>query len=232
MEKALVVLLPCLAFFGANAQQVDSCEQIRLRWADTTSVLLTFGDGIDPGFYTPVPFTSDLVWRNPSGGYTEYRTRYFPETKPTPKITLWANTTVVQCKSYRITNSKLLGFAVLGLAGAVDGIVEGNDFRGRTAFEDKFNAKKSGYWGSESWRRAYKNGDPEQGYRNLYTRTFGANDFYHHADDARKIGYISGGVIVGLSGANQKWWHYAVDLGLSFIVSGTCKAAGMFWIRN
>jgi len=206
MEKSLVILiLFCLIFFGANAQSPDSCEAIRLRWADHS---VTQNEMIN------MPY------------------RYFPETKPTPKITLWANTTVVQYKSYRITNSKLLGFAVLGISGGIDGVLCGYEFDARTAFEDKFNAKKSGYWGSESWRRAYKNGDPEQGYKNLYTRTFGANDFYHHADDARKIGYISGGVIVGLSGANQKWWHYAVDLGLSFAISGTCKAAGMYWIRN
>lgn len=230
MEKSLVVLiLFCLAFFGATAQQVDSCEQIRLRRVDTTDVLqITPGNGlfttpeIDPGFY----HRYDIVFPNPSGGYTEYRTRYFPEAKTTPKINLWANSQPFKIGSYRITNTKLAGWAVLSFAGTIDGIVEGYEFDGRTSFERKYGVTPNGYFGSRSWEKAHTK-------ENLYTKYFGAWDFYHNADDARKIGYIGGGVIIGIgSRVNTKWWHYAVDVAASFAVSGAAKSAGMFWIRN
>jgi hypothetical protein len=135
---------------------------------------------------------------------------------------------------YRITRGKVAGWSAAAISGAIDGIVEGYEFSGRKPFEEKFNVSPTGYFGSQSWRRAYKNNDPEQGYKNLYSRTFGANDFYHHADDARKIGYIGSGVIIGISGSrvNTKWWHYAVDFGIGLAVSGAGKAAGMAWVRK
>ena len=135
---------------------------------------------------------------------------------------------------YRITRGKIAGWSAAAVSGAVDGVLEGYEFDGRKSFESKYNVSETGYFGSESWRRAYKNNDPEQGHKNLYSQTFGAWDFYHHADDARKIGYISGGIVIGMSGAksNSKWWHYAVDFGIGFAVSGATKAAGMYWIRS
>jgi len=152
--------------------------------------------------------------------------RYFPETKPTPKITLWANSQPFKIGTYRITNTKLAGWAVLSFAGAIDGIVEGYEFDGRTSIERKYGVSPTSYAGSRSWENAHTDG-------NLYTKYFGAWDFYHNADDARKIGYISGGVLIGIgSRVNIKWWHYAVDVAASFAVSGVAKSAGMFWIRN
>jgi len=135
---------------------------------------------------------------------------------------------------YRITRGKIAGWSVAAISGAIDGVVEGYEFDGRKSFERKYNVSPTGYFGSESWRRAYKNNDPEQGYKNFYSRTFGANDFYHLADDAKKIGYIGSGITIGISGsrANSKWWHYAVDFGIGLAVSGAGKAAGMYWIRN
>lgn len=241
MEKSLVILILFFTAFTAAAQTLDSCEQIRLRWADTTADLRIITGGIDREFLTPVPLTNhigdgtgmvDIAHGMPGSTYgwvttadIKYRTRYFPETKPTPKINLWGNSQPLKFGSYRITNTKLAGWVVLSFAGAIDGVVEGYEFDGRTSFERKYGANPNGYFGSRSWEKAHTK-------ETLYTKYFGAWDFYHHADDARKIGYITGGVIVGLSGANEKWWHYSVDLGLSFIISGTCKAAGMYWVRN
>ena len=135
---------------------------------------------------------------------------------------------------YRITRAKIAGWSVAAVSGAIDGVLEGNRFDDNRNFERKFNASKTGYFGSESWRRAYKNNDPEQGYKNLYSQTFGAWDFYHHADDARKIGYIGSGVVIGISGAksNSKPWYFLADFAIGLAVSGVAKAAGMRWIRN
>lgn len=153
-----------------------------------------------------------------------------------PKRTVsgWMQHEQFKIKSYPVTHGKVLSWAIAAFSGAVDGVLEGNRFDNNRNFERKFNASKTGYFGSESWRRAYKNNDPEQGYKNLYSQTFGACDFYHHADDARKIGYIGSGVVIGISGAksNPKWWNYALDFGIGFAMSSATKAAGMYLIRN
>lgn len=240
--KNYILFFLCLAFFGANAQSPDSCEQIRLRWADTTADLRIITGGIDREFLTPVPLTNhigdgtvmvDIAHGMPGSTYgwittadIKYRTRHFPETKPQPKISLWANLQPFKIGTYAITNSKLAGWAVLSFAGAIDGIVEGYEFDGRTSFERKYGVNPNGYFGSRSWEKAHTK-------ETLYAKYFGAWDFYHNADDVRKIGYISGGVIIGIgSRVNTKWWHYAVDLAASFAVSGVAKSAGMFWVRN
>ena len=200
MKKYILFLL-IFSVSTAAAQTPDSCEQIRLRWADHSVNV------------------NEMV-------QAQYRTRYFPEAKPQPKINLWANSQPFKIGTYRITNTKLAGWAVLSFAGAIDGIVEGYEFDGRTSFERKYGVNPNGYFGSRSWEKAHTK-------ETLYAKYFGAWDFYHNADDVRKIGYISGGVMIGIGGlVNTKWWHYAVDVAASFAVSGVAKSAGMFWIRN
>jgi hypothetical protein len=134
---------------------------------------------------------------------------------------------------YRITNTKLVGWSVCAWGGLVDGVLEGYGFDGRRSFERKFGVDKYGYFGSRSWAKAYPDKNPQNPIKPA-SRVFGAWDFYHHADKMRKVSYLSGGVVVGIGGAktNQKWWHYAIDFGVSFAVSGATKAAGMYWIRN
>jgi len=134
---------------------------------------------------------------------------------------------------YRITRSKLAGWGMVAVAGAADGAVNGYEFDGRKSFERKFNVSKTGYFGSESWKNVYKNGDPEQGFKSGFHRKMGAFDFYHHADDLRKIGYISGGVVIGLNAhRNTNKWHTVADFAVGFAVSSLTKSAAMWWIRN
>lgn len=134
---------------------------------------------------------------------------------------------------YRITRGKIAGWSVLAVAGFTDGVVEGFEFDGRKSFERKYNVQPVSCFGSESWKLAYYANDPEQPKKPLWS-VIGAPDFYHLADDVRKIGYISGGITIGISGAkaNTKWWHYAVDFGASLAISGMSKAAGMYCIRH
>ena len=114
-----------------------------------------------------------------------------------------------------------------------DGLCEGYEFDGRKSFERKYNAKKTGYFGSESWRMVYRNGDPELGFKSSLHRNMGAFDFYHHADDLRKIGYLSGGVVLGLNAhRNTNKWHTVADFAIGFAVSSLIKSAAMRWIRN
>ena len=134
---------------------------------------------------------------------------------------------------YRITRAKLAGWGVLAVAGVADGMVEGYEFDQRKSFERKYNVKKTGYFGSQSWKSAYKGGNVDNGFKSDFVRVMGAQDFYHHADDLRKIGYVSGGVIIGTQHRNNtKKWHTVADFAIGFAVSSLTKSAAMWWIRN
>jgi len=140
----------------------------------------------------------------------------------------------IVAKSYKITRTKIAAWSLCAVGGIADGLLEGYLHDGRTSFERKWDADKTGFFGSESWRMVYKLGDPEKGFKTPIHSWAGALDFYHIADDTRKIGYMVGGVTLGIGGAktNQKWWHYAVDFGISFAASAISKSAAYYYIRN
>ena len=134
---------------------------------------------------------------------------------------------------YRVTRAKLAGWGMVAVAGAADGAVNGYEFDGRKSFERKFNVSKTGYFGSQSWKRAYKGNNPDNGFKSDFVRIVGAQDFYHHADDLRKIGYLSGGVVLGLNAhRNTNKWHTVADFAIGFAVSSITKSAAMWWIRK
>ena len=134
---------------------------------------------------------------------------------------------------YRITRAKLTGWGMVAVAGSADGMVEGYSIQYRKSFERKFNVSKTGYFGSQSWKRAYKDGNPDNGFKSDFVRIMGAQDFYHHADDLRKIGYLSGGVVIGTQHKNNtKKWHTLADFAIGFAVSSITKSAAMWWIRK
>ena len=138
-----------------------------------------------------------------------------------------------QAQQYRITRAKLAGWGMVAVAGAADGMVEGFEFDGRKSFERKYGISKTGYFGSKSWKRAYKGDNPDNGFKSDFVRVMGAQDFYHHADDLRKIGYLSGGAVIGLNAhRNTKKWHTVADFAIGFAVSSLTKSAAMWWIRN
>ena len=134
---------------------------------------------------------------------------------------------------YRITRAKLAGWGMVSVAGAADGMVEGYTIQYRKSFERKFNVSKTGYFGSQSWKRAYKGNNPDNGFKSDFVRIVGVQDFYHHADDLRKIGYLSGGAVIGMQHKkNTNKWHTVADFAIGFAVSSLTKSAAMWWIRN
>ncbi len=145
-----------------------------------------------------------------------------------------ANAQLFQIGSYKVTKTKVAGWGITAAGGALDGMLEGYLFDRRTSFERKWGADKNGYWGRYSWRNVYKNGNPDEGFKSDFHRVSGAWDFYHHADDGRKIGYIGGSIVLGIGGAkvNNKWWHYAADFAITFAISAATKSAGMAYIRS
>jgi hypothetical protein len=157
----------------------------------------------------------------------EYRD-FIPQKKPS---TIRNLRTVAS--TYKITRTKMFAWSLIAVGGAADGLLEGYLHDGRTSFERKWGVSKTGFWGSESWRSVYVGGDPEKGFKSGFIRWTGANDFYHFADDTRKIGYITGGITLGIgTKANTKWWHYLADFGISFAASAISKSAAYYYIRN
>lgn len=137
---------------------------------------------------------------------------------------------------YEWNTKKTVGLGILILASLADGIVEGYEFDGRKSFERKYGVKPISYAGSESWRLAYKNNDVFQGHKNAWTKFAGASDLYHHLDDLRKFGYISGGIFITLGSKKGKfkdvWKSHLIDFAVYSVASSVSKSAGMRWVRN
>lgn len=150
------------------------------------------------------------------------------------EIDLQLTTQQPEKQGYRITKTKLIGWGIVGVAGFVDGAVEGYEFDGKRFFERKYNADPYGFWGSESWRKIYVDGDPTQGCKTVLGCSLGAFDFYHVGDDLRKVGYISGGIVIGIGGSklDQKFTHTLLDFAIGFAVGAVTKNAGMQYIRS
>lgn len=133
---------------------------------------------------------------------------------------------------YNFRGAKIAGLAIISSASFVDGVLEGYQFDGRRSFERKFGADPEGFWGSQSWRKVYVDGNPEKGFRSKFHKNAGALDFYHVADDFRKWGYLSGGAVFVLGAKGQDWKKCLLDFGIVFVSSSLSKRAGMQWVRN
>jgi len=206
--KLLLLTLSLFVVCGVSAQQRDT---------------ITFEGGFI-GNYTTSQTLPFLITTTPARLHT---------TAPKRTASGWITHEQFRIKAYPVTHGKVLGWAMAAFSGAVDGVVSGYEFDGRKSFERKYGVEPLSFWGSESWKRAYPNNNPEQRQIPLW-RIVGAPDFYHVADDARKVGYIGSGITIGISGAksNSRWWHYAADFAVGLAVSGAAKAGGMYWIRN
>lgn len=125
---------------------------------------------------------------------------------------------------YEFNKQKVIGLTLIGIGGFVDGVVEGFDFDMRRSFERKWGADPYGFFGSLSFEKRHSS-------PNIYNRTLGTFDFYHIADDLRKVLYIGGGITITI-GEKRPAKHYFLDFLLSLAISSATKRAGMYWIRN
>lgn len=147
-------------------------------------------------------------------------------------VTSYSQEINLNLPKYEVSNTQILGWSTLALSSFTHGFVEEYEFSGRHYFEDVFGADPYGFWGSQSWREIYVNGDPNQGFKSWWHRKRGAWDFYHVADDYRRWGLITGGAIVSYAtiekyrNKNFKWWHIALDVAIPIVVSSTFTAAG------
>lgn len=241
MERVKITILFLCLTSTIFAQKVDSLSLGGLRFSwDTPTITKWDSCSIFTG--EPLRFTGGYIMNEPLsvGGrdlFITAETRTFhpneyrdlaPQKPPTIRNYRTVDNT------YKITRTKIAGWSLCAAGGIADGLLEGYLHDGRTSFERKYGASKTGFWGSESWRMVYKLGDPEKGFKTPLHGWAGAMDFYHITDDSRKVGYLTGGITLGIGGAkvNQKWWHYAVDFGVSFAASAISKSAAYYYIRN
>lgn len=133
----------------------------------------------------------------------------------------------------KLTFSKrlIVGFLLMTLGGFFDGAVEGFDFDGRVFFEKHFDAYKYGFFGSQSWRMVYVDGNPELGFKSALHKWAGALDFYHVADDLRKSLYIIGGVLAGAEALGLSLIGRVLFILSALAISGLSKSLAMGLIR-
>ena len=126
--------------------------------------------------------------------------------------------------NYSFGKKKWGAMLVICGAGLVDGMLEGYGFDSRLSFERKWGVDPHSYFGSKSWDSDW----------NAFERFKSSQvDFYHTADDVRKIGYVTGGFMLGRASLqNKRKIHNVFDLGISFACSAFWKSIGMQWVRD
>ena len=138
-----------------------------------------------------------------------------------------------QSYKYKVTNTKIAGWGTLFVAGVAGGMEAGFQFDHRKSFERKYNVDPNGFWGSQSWRRVYVNGDPNQGFKSGLHRRVGSLDFYHISNKTMRFGYIGGSLTIGINARkNNNWKHTALDIIIGVAASTIGQNLGMYYIRN
>jgi hypothetical protein len=69
------------------------------------------------------------------------------------------------------------------------------------------------FWGPDSWRNKYVGFNPENG-RNK--TPIWITDGKHLTASANQVLIFGAGLCIGI-GKKRKWWHYAADIGVSFV---------------
>lgn len=119
---------------------------------------------------------------------------------------------------YKLSKEKWIGWSQVAVGSFLIGFRDRYVLDGRIFFEEHWGSAPRSFWGSESWRNVYVNGDPTQGFKSRWAEWTGARDFYHVSGDAGKFLLISGGLTMTL-GDKKPWWHHAINLGASLIIS-------------
>jgi len=113
-----------------------------------------------------------------------------------------------------ITKRDIVTLAILLPTSFIDGAVERFDFQNRKYFEVKYGASETGFFGSKSYQRLYDS-------PNFYNKNFGVFDFYHVADDIRKLGYLTSGATFALSLKYRRSNKEAIIKGILFFAASS-----------
>lgn len=112
------------------------------------------------------------------------------------------------------------GYAILATAGAANGMRDAYVAE-PSIFQSRFGASKNGWFGSESWRNKYKNGNPDDGEKFLGSTSILAptTDFYHFSGAMRTTGLIAGTTLITI-GEKKPFWHYVLKVTAGGVVYG------------
>ena len=87
------------------------------------------------------------------------------------------------------------------------------------AFENAIPYANDSYWDpSRSWKNKYRGGNPDSGekFPGASTVFVSITDAKHLLTSIHRISYFAAGLTV-MIGEKRPWWHYALDIGVSFI---------------
>lgn len=90
------------------------------------------------------------------------------------------------------------------------------------AFKSRFPGAKDRFWNpSLSWYNKYRDGDPAAGPAYFGSTTFlvATTDAFHLTNFVHRGTLFAAGCTITL-GQRRKWWHYAVDAGVSYLAFG------------
>ena len=136
--------------------------------------------------------------------------------------------------SYPVTKLKVAGLAIIAIGGAANGAAQGYYYDGGTSFERIWGASPNGFWGSQSWRKRYRNGEPALGLAHPAYSILPVFDFNHSAQFIANHATYTGGIVLGIGSmkSNGKWWHYALDFGAATAANVLFRAAVLNAIRK
>lgn len=89
-------------------------------------------------------------------------------------------------------------------------------------FKSRFPGANDRYWKPElSWYNKYRNGDPALGpaYPGSTTFLVATTDAYHLTNFVSRGTLFAAGCTVAI-GQRRPWWHYALDIGISYLAFG------------
>lgn len=112
-----------------------------------------------------------------------------------------------QLGSYKFSGQKAAGLGLAVIGGIGTGMNHAYHADARI-FEKKWGVAPASFFGSQAWRRNYRNMDVEQG------RKWGPNihrDVWHASSAVATWGKISAAVVVTVGEKRRHWSHYVID---------------------
>jgi len=136
--------------------------------------------------------------------------------------------------SYQFTKLKAAGLLGIAVGAIANGAAQGYYYDGGTSFERMFGANPAGFFGSQSWRKRYRDGDPAHGLAHPAYSILPVFDFNHTAQFIANHATYSGGIVLGIGSMkyNRKWWHYALDFSAATATNVLFRAAALNAIRK
>ena len=127
-----------------------------------------------------------------------------------------------------------LGFGLMVVGGVANGMSEAYE-ADRRIFEKKWGKGSQSWWGSESWKRKYKDydsGDERAAYWQSQGVLAWSSDFDHFSEATQAVTLGTGSFIIGLNGRRYKWHTQLIRFVTGFIAYGAASSITYNVLRN